>query len=101
MTRDAALETLAERRSRIDVLDLRILALLNERTSIVEEIGQVKRLARLPVYEPQREDAVFQNVTRHNTGPLTGEAVQRIFEAIMDEMREVQRAQIEAGGEPA
>jgi len=96
MTKQAAVEALQEFRSRIDAVDRSILLLLNERTRIVEEIGRVKQKAQMPVYEPQREDQVFDNVTRHNTGPLTAAAVRRIFERVIDEMRGVQRAQMEA-----
>jgi len=95
MTKQAAVEALQEFRSRIDAVDRSILLLLNERTRIVEEIGRVKQKAQMPVYEPQREDQVFDNVTRHNTGPLTAAAVRRIFERVIDEMRGVQRAQME------
>jgi chorismate mutase len=90
MTRDEALAELAKYRDQIDTLDLRLLELLHERTRVVEKIGQVKQSVQLPVYEPKREDAVFANVTSHNTGPLTPEALQRIFERIIDEMRSLQ-----------
>jgi len=96
MTRQSALEALQEFRSRIDTVDRSILLLLNERARIVEEIGRIKQSAHMPIYEPKREDQVFDNVTRHNTGPLAPEAVRRIFERIIDEMRGVQRAQMEA-----
>lgn len=85
------LEQLADCRKRIDSVDLRLLALLNERTEIVEEIGRIKQHLTLPIYEPKREDQVFQNVTANNPGPLPPEAVKRIFERIIDEMRTVQR----------
>lgn len=84
-------EKLAACRERIDAVDLRLLELLSERTSIVEEIGRIKREAQLPVYEPRREDQVFANVTAHNRGPLPDDALRRIFERIVDEMRKVQK----------
>ena len=86
-----SLEKLADCRQRIDAVDLKILALLNERTSIVEEIGRIKQRLTLPIYEPKREETVFGNVTSHNTGPLGSDAVKRVFERIIDEMRTVQR----------
>jgi len=89
---------LDECRDRIDNVDLRILALLNERTSIAEEIGRIKRDAHLPIYEPRREDQVFQNVTENNPGPLPNDAVRRVFERIIDEMRKVQRDRMEEKG---
>ena len=84
------LEDLADCRKRIDDLDVRILALLNERTKVVEEIGRIKEALGLPIYEPKREDDVFLNVTSHNEGPLPEEAVRRLFERIIDEMRSLQ-----------
>ncbi len=86
-----SMERLAECRKQIDVVDLKLVALLNERTHIVEEIGRIKQNLSLPIYEPKREDQVFSNVTKNNRGPLTGEALKRIFERIIDEMRTIQR----------
>ncbi len=98
MTREDALRELARRRDRIDDVDRRLLELLNRRMEVVEEIGRIKREARLPIYEPRREDEVYQNVTEHNHGPLPSEAVRRIFERIIDEARTVQRLRMEADG---
>lgn len=92
------LEDLAECRKRIDKLDIRILELLNERTRVVEEIGRIKEGLGLPIYEPKREDDVFNNVNTHNRGPLPPEAVRRLFERIIDEMRTLQRMRREAAG---
>jgi chorismate mutase len=86
-----SMERLAECRKQIDVLDVKILALLNERARVVEEIGRIKQKLSLPIYEPKREDQVFHNVTTHNGGPLSAEAVKRVFERIIDEMRTIQR----------
>ena len=86
-----SIQRLAECRTQIDAVDLKLLALLNERTRIVEEIGRIKQNLSLPIYEPKREDQVFHNVTSNNNGPLTAEALKRIFERIIDEMRNIQR----------
>jgi len=90
-TNDTPEARLAACRERIDDVDRRLVALLNERTTVVERIGQVKKEAQMPVYEPKREDAVYANITGSNNGPLPNDALQRIFERIIDEMRKVQR----------
>ncbi len=101
MTPEDGLKVLAGCRDRIDDLDRRILELLSERTRIVEEIGRVKRHLSLPIYEPRREDQVFENVTSHNPGPLGDDSVKRVFERIIDEMRNVQRLRmLEKDGKP-
>ncbi len=99
------LELLEEYRREIDQLDVKILALLNERTAIVEKIGHVKNSLAMPVYEPRREDQVFGNVLGHNAGPLPPDAVKRLFERIIDEMRTLQHVRRmegigDTGGEP-
>jgi chorismate mutase-like protein len=99
MTKEEARARLEEFRVLIDHVDQRIVALLNERTQVVEEIGRVKRSTDLPIYEPKREDQVFANVTACNQGPLSQEALRRIFERIIDEMRKIQRIRMESGGE--
>jgi chorismate mutase len=91
MTPEEARARLEEYRISIDEIDRRLVALLNERTGIVECIGRVKREARLPVYEPRREDEVFANIAAANGGPISHDAVRRIFERIIDEMRGIQR----------
>ncbi len=81
----------------IDDLDRRIIALLNERTAIVEQIGRIKQELHLGIYEPKREDQVLENVLAHNNGPLPPESVKRIFERIMDEMRTLQKLRLSNG----
>ena len=61
---------------------------------MVEEIGRVKRELGLPIYEPKREDEVFTTSQPRIAGPLPPEAVKRVFERIIDEMRQVQRARM-------
>jgi chorismate mutase len=99
-SKQTALSALVDCRDRINAVDRKLVALLNERTRIVEEIGRIKREAHIPIYEPKREDEVFENATTYNAGPLTADAVRRIFERIIDEMRKVQRVLIESDGEP-
>jgi chorismate mutase-like protein len=99
MTEEEGRKKLDEFRVFIDDVDRRIVDLLNQRTRIVEEIGRVKREANLPIYEPRREDQVFANVTTCNGGPITHEAVRRIFERIIDEMRTIQRMRMQSAGE--
>jgi chorismate mutase len=84
-------ERLEDCRVRIDTLDRELLELLNQRTRIVEEIGKIKQELGMPIYEPRREDDVYRNVTAHNGGPLSEDALKRIFERIIDEMRSLQK----------
>ena len=99
MNEDEARSKLEKYRVLIDDVDRRIVELLNERTTVVENIGLVKRHAKLPIYEPKREDQVFANIVGCNQGPLSPEALRRIFERIIDEMRSIQRQHMEPDGD--
>ena len=91
MDHEAGLARLQACREEIDKIDVNIVALINERTKVVEEIGRVKEALQLKIYEPQREEQVYANITANNKGPLPDDAVKRMFERIIDEMRTVQR----------
>ncbi len=95
MTKEDALEALSGCRERIDEVDRRLIVLLNERATVVEEIGRIKGEAAMAVYEPKREDQVFANVAANNSGPLSHDAAKRVFERIIDEMRKIQRDRME------
>jgi chorismate mutase len=91
---------IAEWRQKIDELDRRMVALLNERARAAQEIGRLKRNSDLPIYEPQREQIIFDNVRGANRGPLPDAELQHIFERIIDVMRAIQKQEIKAGGDP-
>ena len=95
MTLDEAKEALCGCRREIDEIDRRIVAMLNERSRVVERIGAVKQSVSLPVYEPKREDEVYANIEAANHGPIGKDAIRRIFERIIDEMRTLQRSRME------
>ncbi|MBS1830263.1 MAG: chorismate mutase [Acidobacteria bacterium] len=96
MNQEEAAQQLALHRRSIDEIDRRIVACLNERANVVEFIGRIKQQMTMPVYEPKREDDVFRNVTENNPGPMPSDAVKRVFERIIDEMRTLQRVRMQA-----
>jgi chorismate mutase len=81
-------------RKKIDELDRKLVALLSERAQAAVEIGRLKRNTSLPIYEPDRERVVFENVQEANPGPLPGRDLVRIYERIIDVMRNVQKEEI-------
>jgi len=96
MTRDETFRLIEQCRDRIDDVDRRLVALLNERARIVEELGDHKDQLDMAIYEPKREDEVFANIVGSNIGPLPPEALRRLFERIVDEMRTLQRVNRES-----
>ncbi len=81
-------------RKKIDDLDRKLVALLSERAQAAVAIGRLKRDTNLPVYEPDRERIVFTNVQEANRGPLPGRDLVRIYERIIDVMRNIQKEEI-------
>jgi chorismate mutase len=90
---------IADWRKKIDELDRQLVELLSERARAAVEIGRLKRDTLLPIYEPERERVVFQNVQEMNPGPLPGRDLVRIYERIMDVMRNIQKEGIGAKAE--
>jgi chorismate mutase len=88
-------------RKKIDDLDRKLVALLNERASAVVEIGRLKRDTNLPVYEPDREREVISNVRQSSSGPLGERDLAQIYERIIDVMRNIQKLEIVPDPEPA
>ena len=86
-------------RERINKADRRILDLLNERVGYVLRLAPLKRQGNIPVHEPRREEEVLSKLREQNDGPLSDEAVCRIFEAVMKEMRAVQMGNEHQGEE--
>ncbi len=87
-------------RKKIDELDRKLAALLNERAWAAIAIGRLKRNTNLPVYEPEREREVIKNVQSWNRGPLEGRDLEQIYERVMDVMRSVQKREIIPDPEP-
>jgi chorismate mutase len=86
-------------RKKIDELDRKLAAMLNERAAAAVEIGRLKRNTSMPIYEPDRERAVIENVRRSNTGPLAERDLAQIYERIMDVMRSIQKSEIVPDGQ--
>ena len=88
MEADARIKML---RAQIDDLDEQLVKLLNQRAACAVEIGHLKKMLGLEVYQPERELAVHEHVRSANQGPLAQDAVTRLFERIIDEARRLER----------
>ena len=78
-------------RRRIDELDQKLVELLNRRAQCAVEIGRLKRNTNLPVYEPDREKMILENVCHANRGPLSDDDLKRVYERLIDVMRSIQK----------
>lgn len=90
------MESIGDWRKKIDELDRRLVELINERAKCAQEIGRLKRNTQMPIYEPDRERTIFENVHRANQGPLPDRELTRIYERVIDVMRKLQEDEMKA-----
>jgi chorismate mutase len=87
-TRAGTQEQLATYRQQIDSIDHRLVDLIQERAQVVREVGALKEEAHLPVTDTGREQVVIQKAEQlGKNGPLPAEAVGRIYQKLVEEMR--------------
>lgn len=79
-----------ELRGRIDEIDGELVAKLNERAGVVLAIRELKSRVRIPLYDPRREEEIFDNISRANQGPLFDDAVREIYERILHAMKDLE-----------
>jgi chorismate mutase / prephenate dehydratase len=75
--------TLEDLRKRIDEINLKLVALFNQRARLAQQIGHLKHHDGAPIYQPVRERQVLDRVVAHNPGPLSGDHLRRIFQEII------------------
>ena len=81
-------------RLRLDAIDGQVLALLSERARAVLDIGDYKRKHGLPIHVPERESSVVKRLQTDNPGPLHGDAIERIYRTIIEEMRKLEQEHV-------
>jgi chorismate mutase/prephenate dehydratase len=83
----SALFNLSELRSQIDSIDDQLLTLLNQRARCAQQVAEAKQKDGEVdcFYRPEREVEVLRRAADNNPGPLSREAVRRLFREVMSE----------------
>lgn len=81
-------------RKEIDELDVKLLYLLNQRAELVLQVAKIKIAGGKKLFDPTRERDIFVNLTGKNPGPLTPDAIVRLFERVIDESRRLERTEV-------
>jgi len=89
-TQSDFLKKLKTKRKEIDLIDQKLLILLNQRLRIVLEIGKIKKEMGKNIYDPVREKEVLEKLKRKNKGLLKEEDLKKIFATIMKMCRKSQ-----------
>ena len=81
----AGASDLAEIRKKINTIDERLQALINERAKIAQQVGVAKGnlASAVGYYRPEREAEVLRKVLNRNDGPMRDEEMLRLFREIM------------------
>ena len=90
-------ELVSKLRDQVDGIDKEIVELLNERTLRSVLIGRIKRTLGEPTYNPEREKQISKKISAFAKIPLANEALERIYERIIDESRAIQNYEATKG----
>jgi chorismate mutase/prephenate dehydratase len=74
-------------RTQIDGLDRELLALLNRRAGLAQQVGELKKKEGSVVFRPEREAQVIDGLKAVNGGPLANDSVAPIWREIMSACR--------------
>ena len=80
----AADPVVAALREQITALDVRLLETVNARLETVEKLRRYKAQNDLPFVDPDREQALLQELKALNTGPLSESGVQELVTFVLD-----------------
>jgi chorismate mutase/prephenate dehydratase len=81
---------LKEKRKKIDLIDRKLLTLLNQRLHIALETGEIKKKRGEKIYDPGREKEVLEKLKLKNKGLLKNEDLEKIFRVIIGVCRQSQ-----------
>ena len=84
------LKRLKEKRRNIDLLDEKLLKLLNQRLRVALEIGKIKKGIGKKIHDPGREKEVLERLKLKNKGPVKRQDLIKIFRVIMEVCRQSQ-----------
>ena len=76
-------------RKEIDALDRQIVGLLNARARQSLAIRALKPGAGMNLYDPAREERIFEKLAAENEGPLRDEDLRTVYETLLTVMRSV------------
>ena len=81
---------LAELRDAIDAIDRELLAKLNQRAERVQEVGELKRRTKSPIYVAGRERDLIERLSASNAGPFPNAGIGPVFREIISATRSLE-----------
>lgn len=82
-------ERIEELRAEIDGIDAEIVALLNRRAALALAIRELKPIVKQPLYDPRREQEIYEKLRAANEGPLFDDNLREIWDVVLHVMKEL------------
>lgn len=79
-------EEIQRRREEIDRIDEIVMSLLDKRMELALDIGRIKKIYNLPVYQNGREEEILEKAESRRYG----RSMKNIYAVIMEESKKVQ-----------
>lgn len=83
-----------ELRTCLDGIDNQMLDLLSKRAQVILQVADFKQKHQLPTHVPARESAIFERLRTTNPGPLSADAIERIYRTVIEEMRKFEEQHV-------
>ncbi len=84
------MEEIEELRRKIDVIDNKLIILINERATISKLIGELKKKKKIAVIQEEREKFVFQNI-KNQSKIISKEDINKIWKVIIEVSKKIQK----------
>jgi prephenate dehydrogenase len=88
-------------REEIGALDRTVLETLNRRLELVRRVTRHKQETGTPLIDAEREAELLRELAEANSGPLSERAVQGVFAAVLDVMKQEARGDVRPAEPPA
>lgn len=75
-------DALDQLRKQLNEINYELLRLLNERANIARTIGEIKEKQGVPKFDPVRERAMLEELTKLNPGPFKDNEIRHLFKEI-------------------
>lgn len=86
--KEAALARIEGYRGEIDEIDRELVALLNKRAGYSLAIRELKPAAGMKLFDPGREDAIYDKVCGFSDGTLYDQGLREIYATLLKVMKE-------------
>ncbi|USG67189.1 bifunctional 3-deoxy-7-phosphoheptulonate synthase/chorismate mutase [Brevibacillus ruminantium] len=80
-------------RKQIDEINLEILALINKRAALVQDLGKEKLKQGINRFDPEREREMLNLLVENNNGPFTDNTIRHLFKQIFQASLDLQKSE--------